>query len=101
MSFPHWLPLAKRAVLFGSASMFAVGLAGAQSSSFAGTPYTTSYSTSNDSRSTQIAEFAAPASFAALPSAPRPAGAAAGQEHGNRGWRQNLLSKYAIEVGGG
>jgi hypothetical protein len=49
----------------------------------------------------QFAEFAAPTNFAALPSVPPPAMAAAGQERGRRGWKQDLLSKYAFEIGGG
>jgi len=50
---------------------------------------------------TQFAELAAPVSLAALPSAPRASAEAAGQEHGSRGWKQNLTSKYALELGGG
>ena len=59
------------------------------------------YSSSNDSGSLQLSEAVAPAGLAALPSAPRPESAATGQESRRRGWKQNLVSKYAFEIGGG
>jgi hypothetical protein len=59
------------------------------------------YSSSNDSGSVQVAEAVAPAGLAALPSAPQPAMAAGGQEHGGRGWKRDLTSKFAFEIGGG
>jgi hypothetical protein len=47
------------------------------------------------------AESVAPEGLAALPSAPKPSASAAGQEYGgNRGWEQDLASRYALEIGG-
>jgi hypothetical protein len=48
----------------------------------------------------QVAESAAPAGLAALPSAPKPAASGAGQDSG-RGWKHEVASKYALEFGGG
>lgn len=47
-----------------------------------------------------MAKAVAPEGLGALPSAPKPS-AAAGQDYGNRGWRQSLVNKFALEVGGG
>jgi hypothetical protein len=101
MLLPHWLRFAGHASFVGSALVLAVSVAGAQSSTSLGQSAPAIYSSSNDSSLTQFAEFAAPASLSALPSAPRPESAAAGQERGRRGWKQNLVSKYAFEIGGG
>lgn len=111
MVFPHWLRRANCAGFVGAVVILAVSVAGAQSSPSAGLSDAASYTASSSSSSTdssssnpgsaETAEFAAPADLLTLPSAPRPAMAAAGQERGGRGWRQNATSKLAFEVGGG
>ena len=101
MSFFHSMPLMRRVGFFGFASIVAAGLAFGQSSPSAGQSSSSAYSSSNDSGTLQVAEAIASEGLAALPSAPRPAMAAAGQEHGGRGWRQGLASKFALELGGG
>ena len=101
MSFFHGMRLIRRVGFFGSAAILATGLASAQSSPSPGQSSSPAYSSSNDSSVLQVAEALAPEGLAALPSAPRPAMAAAGQEYGGRGWKQGLASRLAIELGGG
>jgi hypothetical protein len=48
-----------------------------------------------------MARAVAPEGLAALPSASRPSSGAAGQEYGNRGWKQTVVNKFAFEAGGG
>ncbi|MGC1464051.1 MAG: hypothetical protein WA802_17760 [Terracidiphilus sp.] len=101
MSLTYWMSLARRTSLVGSIALLAAGLASAQPS-----PSQTNsaeFSSSNDPNLVQVAESFAPEALAALPSAPAPAASAAGQDNGqgNRGWKQNLMSKYALEIGGG
>jgi len=101
MSFPHSMPLMRRIGFLGSAVMLAGGLAGAQSLSIPGHFDSAGYSSSNDSGPALSAESVAPDGMGALPSAPAPAAPAAGQDYGNRGWKQSLASKFALELGGG
>ena len=58
-------------------------------------------SSSNDLKLPQLAEFSAPEGMAALPAAPRPAAAAASAGQHDSGWRHSLVSRYALELGGG
>lgn len=59
-------------------------------------------SSSNDVTLPQLAENSAPEGLAALPAAPKPASAAsAGAGQGNGGWRHSIVSRYALEFGGG
>ena len=100
MSFPHFLQHMLRVSFLGSAVLVAAGLATAQSSPSSDQSNSVGYSSSNSPNLVQVAESVAPEGLGALPSAPTPAGSAGGQE-GKRGWKQNLVSKYAIEFGGG
>ncbi len=100
MSFPRLLSLMRCVLFLGSVAIFAAGLATAQSSSSSNQSGAVAYSSSNDPNIVQIADSVAPEGLGASPSAPTPAASAAGQE-GKRGWKQNLVSKYAIELGGG
>lgn len=102
MSLTRWISVALRTSVLGSAALLAAGLASAQSSPSPSPAGSAGYSSSNDPNLVQVAESVAPAGLSALPSAPRPA--AAGQYdtgQGKRGWKQNLMSKYALELGGG
>ena len=101
MSFLHWMPLLRRVSFLGSAAILAAGLASAQSSPAPSPTSSAGFSSSNDPDSVQLAESVAPAEMAALPSAPRPAASAAGQEYGSHGWKQSIASKLAMEIGGG
>jgi len=106
MFIPRWMRSVRCAGFLGFAVALVAGLASAQTPATLASPMpgqssSAGYSSSNNPKLDQFAEFSAPASFAALPSAPRPAMAAAGQESGRRGWKQDLLSKYAFEIGGG
>ncbi|HEX4758037.1 MAG TPA: hypothetical protein VH308_08645 [Terracidiphilus sp.] len=102
MSFPRLTPLKRCVSFLGSAAIFSAALASAQSSTAANQSSSAGYSSSNDHGSIQLAEFAAPAAMAALPSAPKPSSSASGQEGGGRGgWRQSLTSNFALELGGG
>ncbi|HEV2484991.1 MAG TPA: hypothetical protein VGT08_05620 [Terracidiphilus sp.] len=85
----------------GFAAILAVGLANAQSTVSQNRSSSAGFSSSNDSSSVQLAESVASTGLAALPSAPTPAPAAAGQETAGGGWRHSLVSKYALEFGGG
>ncbi len=96
MSFPRWMPLMRRVSLLGSVLILAAGLWSAQSAVSQNQSNSAGYSSGNDSSSLQLAEAVTPDG---LPSAPRPAASAAGQERG--GWKQTLASKYALELGGG
>lgn len=60
-------------------------------------------SSSSDLKLPQFAEISSPDGLAALPSAPTPAASAASSGGGqdNGGWRHSLVSKYALELGGG
>ena len=99
MPFPRLLQFMRDVSLLGSVAIVATGFASSQSSS-PGQSGSAAFSSSNDPNLVQIAESVAPEGLGALPSAPKPAASAAGQE-GKRGWKQNLVSKYAIELGGG
>ena len=103
MYLPKCMPLMRRVSFLGSVAVFGTVLAGAQSYSSSSQTAVTGFSTSNNPNLVQVAESVAPEGLAALPSAPKPAASAAGQENGrgNRGWKQNLVSKYALEFGGG
>jgi hypothetical protein len=103
MSFLRLMPPMRRVSFLGSVVIFAAGLAVAQSAAPANQSNSAGYSSSNDSSLPQLAEFSAPEGMAALPSAPKPAASAAGQEsgRGRGGWKQNIASKYALELGGG
>jgi hypothetical protein len=80
--------------------LLATSLASAQSTVSQNQANLVGYSSSGESSSLELAEFSAPDSLAALPSAPAPAASsAAGQQYG--GWRHNLASNYALEFGGG
>lgn len=87
--------------VLGSLFLVAASFAAAQSPAPNSSSSQASYSSSNDASLPQLAEFAAPEGMAALPPAPRPAAAAAGQERGNGGWRSSMVSNYALEFGGG
>jgi hypothetical protein len=103
MPFPSSMPQMRRASFFGSMVILAAGFAAAQSAVPSIQSTSVGYSSSNDSNSPMLAEFAAPEGLGALPSAPKPAASAAGQENGRGrgGWKQNVASKYALELGGG
>jgi hypothetical protein len=90
----------RSAGFLGFAAILAAGLANAQATASQNQASSAGFSSSNDSSLVQVAESVAPAGLAALPSAPTPAPAAAGQETGS-GWRHSLVSKYALEFGGG
>ena len=103
MSLPRWNRVVWFAGFLGFAVSLSSGVASGQSSPTPGAAVpselsSAGYSSSNGSN---LAEFAVPASVSALPSAPRPESGAAGQERGRRGWKQDLASKYAFEIGGG
>ena len=100
MHIPRFLPLVRRVSFLGSVAILATGFASAQSSPSSSQPASAEYSSSDNPNLVQVAESVAPEGLGALPSAPRPAASAEGQE-GKRGWKQNLVSKYAIELGGG
>ena len=110
MSFPRWMPFMRRWSFLGISALVGVGLASAQSSpSFSqvgsvSQQKSTGISSSNDSNLPQLAESATPGSLAMLPSAPSPSSSAASQDrdrNGSRGWKQSVMSKYALEIGGG
>jgi hypothetical protein len=99
MSFPRTLSYV-RASLLGCLILVAAGFAFAQSTSPAKDSNSSSYSSSNELNLPQLAELSAPDGMASLPAAPKPAASAAAAQ-GNGGWRHNLISKYALEFGGG
>lgn len=122
MSNQSWIPLVRRASLFGVAAMLATGVAFGQStssqtasasqtpsqSSPAGASVSQSVSqtasqaaswSDSDATSGQVAELAAPRSLSALPSAPTPSASAAGGGRG--GVMHSIWSNFAFEVGGG
>ena len=101
MLFPHSIRFLRGSGFLGCAALFAAGLAGAQTSASSSDAASAGFSTSNDPGLALVAESAAPEGPGALPSAPEPAGSAAGQDSGKRGWKQDLVSKYALELGGG
>jgi len=102
MAIPSCDSFVRRIGILGCAAFLAAGLANAQSAVTAVLSSASSFSSSGESSSLQIAETAIPSGLAALPSAPSPSaagGGAAAQASG--GWRHNLLSHYALEFGGG
>lgn len=105
MSFSRLMLLMRCVSFLGSAAIFAAALASAQSALTTEKSSAVGYSSSNDSSLPPLAEFAAPDGMAALPSAPKPSSSAGGQEsgrgRGNGGWRQNVASNFALELGGG
>ena len=103
MTFPRLTPLMRCVILLGSATIVGAGLAVAQSAPVSSQSSSDGFSSSNNSNLVQVAESVAPEGLAALPSAPTPAASAGGQEygHGNGGWKQNLVDKYALEFSGG
>jgi hypothetical protein len=102
MSFARRMSLMRSACFLGFVVILATGLAIAQSSPSPNQSSQSDYSSSNDSSLPQLAESVAPEGIAALPSAPKPAASAAGQESGGGGgWRSSLASRYALEFGGG
>ncbi len=100
MSFPRLLSLMQRVSFLGFLAVLVTGFAVAQSSPSQSEQSSAGYSSSNNPTLVQIADSVAPEGMGALPSAPTPAASAAGQDS-KRGWKQNLVSKYAIELGGG
>lgn len=101
MSLPCSVPLAKRFGFLGIGVILIAGLAGAQSSSSLNQPSPGGFSTSNDPNLALVSEAVAPEGLAAPPTAPSASSGAAGQEYGNRGWKQQMASKFALELGGG
>lgn len=98
MSVPSWKPQLRSISFLGCALLLAAGLASAQSSSSAISSNAVSVP-AGESSSLQLAEASLPANPAALPSAPMPAAGAA-QQYGG-GWRHDVKSNLAFEVGGG
>src|ERR1035437_7947973 len=103
MPFLRLMPPMRRVSFLGSVVIFAAGLAVAQSAAPGNQSNSAGFSSSNDSNLPQLAEFSEPGGMAGLPSAPKPAASAAGQENGRGGggWKQSMASKYALEFGGG
>ncbi|MGH7442971.1 MAG: hypothetical protein ACREKE_09895 [bacterium] len=102
MSFHRWMALIERGCFVGSALVLAAALASAQPTASPNQSSSAAFSSSSDSSSLQLAEISAPASMAALPSAPSPAASAAGQQYGGGGGvMHHVLSNYALEFGGG
>ncbi len=101
MSFPQKISLMWCARFLGFVVILCAGLANAQSSASANQSGSAEFSSSNDSNLPTLAESVAPDGMAALPSAPRPAASAAGQEAGHGGWKHGLANNYALEIGGG
>lgn len=105
MSFPRKIASVRVSILCCS-MLVAAGFAVAQSAPSSSANQTNAssssssagYSSSDDLKLPQLAELSSPEGAGALPAAPKPA-AAAGQ--GNGGWRHSLMSRYALEFGGG
>jgi Outer membrane protein beta-barrel domain len=98
MSSTRWMPLMRRVTMLSAAVFFAAGAASAQSSPTA-TPSSQASSWSDSSSSLQlVADNDVEA--AALPSAPTPAAAGAGQ-NGGAYRSHSLWSRFTFGVGGG
>ncbi len=101
MRFPPSNSLKRPVTLLGSAFIVFAAISAASSSGAQSSPAPSpTYSASNNSGSSELAESVSPEGLAALPSAPSPSASGA-QDSAKQGWKENLVSKYALELGGG